>query len=255
MKQNSWQADALCFPSPPGEGGSKGREEQWGKEGKGRMRLSPAGLQLVQQGFPISKGTWEQPSKEKYGMRLRCFGLQGRKSFGWLDFLFLSHPANLAFCFSSPKSTSAWQGLVYSSKEQHLSKWPCVSQQAALEGLQQGRTSVWGLSALSRVNLWLQTPSLSPRHSVNRPAKAPITRAFPFPGAGDLPGGIQTTAFLRQCVGLPSAQMAWGKTYFSLDSSALFTWFLCWKNLHQSYPSRFSGEMQTKFLQTALSSY
>lgn len=34
MKQNSWQADAPRFPSPPGEGGSKGKQEKWGKERK-----------------------------------------------------------------------------------------------------------------------------------------------------------------------------------------------------------------------------
>lgn len=142
----------------------------------------------------MSKET-QQPSKEKYGMRHRHFVLQGSKSFGWLDFLFLSRPAKLAFCFSSPKSTFPWQDLVPARNSIYPIGHVCPSRQCWRDCSKTGHLC-GGSLPLAGQSVTV-TPSLSPRHSDNKPAKAPITRLFPFPGAGDLPGGIHIPAFLR----------------------------------------------------------
>lgn len=106
----------------------RGNQGQKGTVGKGTTRLSAAGL-LQQQGLPMSKGSREQPSEEKYGMWHRHFELQGSKRFSCLDFLLLSHPTNLAFCFSSPKNISPWQGLVPARNSIYPNDHVCLSRQ------------------------------------------------------------------------------------------------------------------------------
>lgn len=214
---------------------------QRGAVGKGRTRLSQQACSRYSKVCPWAEEHGNSPQRKNMAWGTDILGCSVAKALaGWISYSFSSGKARILLLLS-------WKHLFvarfWASEEQHLPKWPCVPQQAVLEGLQQGRTSVGGLCALSRANLWLQMPSFSLSCSADKPAKAPITRSFPFPGAGDLPGGIHIPAFLRQ-------RGAWVKTYFSLDSPALFTWLLCQQDLHQSSPSRLSGEMQTKFLQS-----
>lgn len=178
------------------------------------MSFCPPGLQLVeQQDLPLSKGMWKQPSQNKnVGWGADILGWKVTKVLaGWISYSgFIKQTWFFAFPLY-PKALC--QQALVSNKVTR-----CLTASSP-----RGLTARFGhLSAFSRVRLWMQMPSpLSPGLSVNKPTKDPISSScsvfnweqckeegmlvssakgiLPFPGAGDLRGGIHITAFLRQC--------------------------------------------------------